>query len=213
MTKQPAILPNTRYLITPSLLNSWLYIWNCADNVREAVTDTISQEDKEYNAQLKAKDDFLNSLNRLRFEPNEYMIQGMEFEDDTQAGKTIASPIVDGGAWQVVGMKNETIDGMDFLLYGRLDVLKGGIVYDIKRVMRYSPQKYLKTTQHPFYLYLFPRAYKFTYLVYDGKALHSESYYRDEVVDILAVIKNFIEWLKQNDLLEIYKTKWKAKED
>ena len=214
MTKQQTYSPNdTRYLITPSLLNAWLYIWNCADNVREAQSDATSFEDKVLEARNKAKEDFINTLNRLRFEPNEYMIQGMQFEDDTQAGKTIVSPIVEGGAWQIVGMKNETINGMHFLLYGRLDVLKGGVVYDIKRAMRYSPPKYAKTAQHPFYLHLFKRAYKFTYLVFDGKELHTETYYPDEVVDILALINNFIEWLKQNELLEIYKTKWKAKED
>ena len=44
--KKQATVSSERYLITPSLLNSWAYIWNCDENANE-----------------KALQDFLKTLN------------------------------------------------------------------------------------------------------------------------------------------------------
>ena len=202
---------NETYLITPSLLNSWAYIWESANSVKESENDTISLEDKKSEAQEKAMQDFLKTLNRIPSEPNEYMLAGIEFEKECYEGKTCISPIIQGGCYQIVGKKNVTIDGMNFLMYGRLDVLKGGTIYDIKRIWKYSLQKYKWSTQHGFYLDLFSRANKFEYLAYDGNKLHREVYYRDECKPTTEVIKEFIQWLKENDLLDVYKEKWKSK--
>lgn len=210
MTKK-AIASNKRYLITPSLLNSWAYIWTCADGVKEADGDKICLEDKKADAQEKALLDFLKTLNREPIEDNFFMRQGREFEDACYRGETCVSPIIKGGAYQIVGKKNVTIDGVNFLMYGRLDVLKGGIIYDIKRVARYSPQKYLKSFQHGFYFELFDEAYEFEYLVYDGKDLHIETYYRDQCADLHQVIREFMKWLSDNGLLETYFDKWVSK--
>lgn len=210
MTRK-AIASNKRYLITPSLLNSWGYIWNCVDNVKEAESDKICLEDKKSEAQEKALQDFLRTLNREPIEPNFFMKQGIEFEDECYKGHTCVSPIIKGGAYQIVGTKDVTIDGINFVMYGRLDVLKGGIIYDIKRVMKYAPQKYLKSYQHGFYLELFENAYEFKYLVYDGKDLHTETYYRDQCVSMKEVISMFIKWLRDNKLLDIYLDKWVSK--
>lgn len=210
MTRK-AIASNKRYLITPSLLNSWAYIWTCVDNVKEAESDKICLEDKKSEAQEKALQDFLKTLNREPIEPNIYMKQGIEFEDACYRGETCVSPIIEGGAYQIVGTKEMTVGGINFLLYGRLDVLKGGTIYDIKRVMRYAPQKYLKSYQHGCYFELFPNAYRFTYLVFDGKDLHKETYYPDQCVSIEEVIREFIAWLDKNDLLEIFFEKWVSK--
>ena len=146
MTRK-ATASNRRYLITPSLLNSWAYIWTCVDGVREAESDKVCLEDKKADAQEKALQDFLKTLNREPIEDNFFMRQGREFEDACYRGETCVSPIIKGGAYQIVGTKDITIDGIRFLMYGRLDVLKGGIIYDIKRVMKYVPQKYLKSYQ------------------------------------------------------------------
>ena len=210
MTKK-ATASNRRYLITPSLLNSWAYIWTCVDGVREAESDKVCLEDKKADAQEKALQDFLKTLNREPIEDNFFMKQGREFEDACYRGETCVSPIIKGGAYQIVGTKDVTIDGINFVMYGRLDVLKGGIIYDIKRVMKYAPQKYLKSYQHGFYFELFKEAYEFEYLVYDGKDLHIETYYRDQCVDLSQVIRNFIKWLGDYGLLEIYFDKWVSK--
>lgn len=198
-------------LITPSLINSWLYIWQCRDGVKEYEKDEMCLEDKKDKASEEAREEFLNYLNRLPSEPNEYMLRGIQFEQDCYDGKTEVSPIIEGGAFQIAGSKRVVVDGQPFLMYGRLDVLKGGTIYDIKRVSRYSLPKYAKSAQHRFYLDLFPRANKFTYLIYDGAKLHTETYYREQCVPTESLIHQFMSWLKANGLFEIYEEKWKAK--
>ena len=201
------------YLITPSLLNAWGNLWNCVEYVKESDNDEISLEDKQSLAREKAFEEFLNVLNRIPSEPNEYMQRGIDFEEQCYQGNTIISPIIENGAYQIVGKKILEVDGLKILLYGRLDVLKGSIIYDIKRVIRYSPQKYLKSYQHPTYLELFDNAKQFTYLVYDdSEKLHKETYYRDEVVNIKNVISQFLHWLVENELFEVYASKWKTKD-
>lgn len=209
MTKEQ--IASSKFLITPSLLNSWLYMWEGTRNVKETDKDTISLEDKQSEAFLKYKQDFINTLKRLPCEPNPYMIAGIEFEDECYKGKTCISPIIKGGAFQIVGTKNVVIDGMNFVMYGRLDVLKGGVIYDIKRIWKYSLPKYKWSSQHGFYLDLFTRANKFVYLAYDGNTLHKEIYYREDCRPTIEVIREFIRWLKDNDLFEVYVENWKSK--
>ena len=211
MTNKATVSSNS-YLITPSLLNSWANIWNCVDYVKESEKDEISIEDKQSLAREQAFDEFLNTLSRLPSEPNIYMQKGIDFEEECYKGNTVISPIIKDGAYQIAGKKRLKISGIDILLYGRLDVLKGGTIYDIKRVTKYAPQKYQKSYQHPVYLELFPDAKKFVYLVYDdNEKLHQETYYRDECVNVEGVIADFLQWLKDNDLFEIFVSKWKSR--
>lgn len=211
MIKHPIVSNDDSFLITPSLLNSWSNIWNCVDYVREAASDEICIEDKQSLAREKAYAEFLDVLNRLPIEPNEYMLKGIQFEEECYKGNTPVSPIIKDGAFQIVGKKIIKIDDLNILLYGRLDVLKGGVIYDIKRTMRYAPQKYIKSHQHPVYLELFPEAKKFVYLAFDDNStLHTETYFRDECEDVTGVIRDFLGWLESNNLLEIYLEKWKS---
>ena len=212
MIRKATVSSNDSFLITPSLLNSWANIWNCVDYVKESEKDEISLEDKQSIAREKAFSEFLDTLHRIPTEPNIYMQRGIDFEEECYKGNTIISPIIENGAYQIAGKKTLKVSGLNILLYGRLDVLKGGVIYDIKRVTNYSPQKYQKSYQHAVYLELFPDAKQFTYLVYDDKEkLHEETYYKDECVNIEGVIADFLNWLNENDLLEVYLMKWKSK--
>ena len=206
MTKTPT---SSVYRITPSLLNSWGYIYQASEFTREAQSDEICLEDKQALATEKALESFVKTLSRVKEPPTEAMQRGIDFEAECYAGNTCVSPIVEGGAFQIGCKKRINVDGMEFELYGILDVLKGGIIYDIKRVGRYNIQKYLHSYQHDFYLMLFPQAYQFTYLAYDGKQLHTETYYPHNPEDkIIQGIRSFIEFLKAHDLLDLYKEKW-----
>lgn len=201
------------YYLTATLLNSWGYIEECAKNVKESENDTICLEDKIEIARQNAFKDFLNTLNKVPCKPNEFMTRGIEFEKECYAGNnTCISPIIKGGLYQVKGYKWVEIEGMNILLYGVLDVLKGGVIYDIKRVSRYSTQKYLHSYQHGLYMDLFNNAYKFTYLAYDGTNLHQETYYREQYEPTINIAKRFINWLKENNLFKVYQEKWTAKE-
>ena len=206
MTKQ-----QTPLLVTPSLLNSWLYIWLSRDNVKESANDAICLEDKQDLAMQKAYDEFLGTLRREKTPPNENMLRGIQYEDDCYKGLTDASPIIKGGAFQIVGKKNVVVDNVAFLMYGRLDVLKNGIIYDIKRVTRYETQKYLHSAQHGFYLDLFQDASQFTYLAFDGNKLHQETYYRGQYKPTEAILSDFIQWLRENNLWDVYASLWASK--
>ena len=140
------------------------------------------------------------------------MLKGIQFEKDCYEGKNCISKIIAGGIYQMVGKKKVKVNGMNILMYGILDVLKGGTIYDIKRVSRYSIQKYLHSYQHGFYLDLFERANVFKYLAYDdNETLHIETYYRGQYQPTIEVISNFLNWLKDNNLLDLYKLNWKSK--
>ena len=201
------------FLITPSLLNSWGYIWTCREAVRESEDDQISIEDKRDLASEKAMQEFLKTLRREPIPDNEYMQRGREYEDATYRGETRASPYVEGGQFQISGTKKVVVGGIGFLMYGRLDCLKGGVIYDIKRVSRYAPQKYRRSYQHGFYLELFPNAYEFDYLVDDGNALHTETYFREQCVPTEKAIADFVRWLRAENLLDLYFEKWEARND
>jgi hypothetical protein len=200
-----------RHLVTPSLLNSWKYVYES----RRILAASRGDWDEETMdaAEERAMADFRKALSREREAPSPAMLRGMEYEDATYRGETDCSPIVEGGAFQIVGTKKATVMGEDYLLYGRLDCLKCGMVYDIKRVSHYEAGKYKWSAQHGFYLTLFPEAWGFEYLAFDGKRLHRERYWRDECRPTEAEIAEFAAWLKLNGLWAEYEDKWKSRED
>ncbi len=200
-----------RLLITPTLLNSWQRIWDAPLSVREREADTVCIEDRRGEAAEKAKQEFLATLRREPIPDNEFMAEGRRFEQACYDGETEFSPIIEGGQFQAVGSRETLIAGQPYLLYGRLDVLKGGVIYDIKRVVRYSPGKYRTSHQHGIYLALFPEAKRFEYLIWDGAKAHVEAYLPCECRDEMAAIADFARWLKANGLWETYEANWKCK--
>ena len=203
-----------RYLITHSLLSSWLYSMKSSP-----YEDATSERD--------AYQEFLQVLRREPTQTTEAMQNGIDFEDlvtaivnNDQAG-TQRNPkwfdcayeiaqIVKGGVLQCRTRKIITIDGMEFVLYGRLDALKAGIVYDIKFSKSYDRGKYFDSTQHPTYLEIVDEAEEFIYLVSNGSAVWKERYRRDETPDIKPIISSFLDYLKQSGLMQIYKEHWLA---
>lgn len=200
-----------RYLMTHSLLSSWLYMMK--DNPYE---DATTERDP--------AEEFMASLRREPTPTTEAMQKGIDFEDlvtsivdgegDTEsnwysAAAKVASR-VRGGVLQYKAKREITVSGMTFLLYGRLDALKAGTVYDIKFSAGYERGKYLHSTQHPTYLHLIPDAYRFVYLVSNGSEVWEEEYRRDETPDIIPIIEDFVNFLTENDLMEIYKEHWGA---
>lgn len=185
-------------LITATLLNSWKYLFN--NQAGEESQETL------YN-------DFLKVLKREPTETTPAMALGNEFEKECYEGKVEGiSEIIKGGAFQLSASKIETIGNYNFLLYGRIDVLKNGVIYDIKRVGKYSDvQKYYTSVQHVMYLKLIPQAKEFKYLISDGECIYTETYDRNDIIEpIETIIINFVNWLKRNDLFDLYVEKWGA---
>ena len=204
-----------RYLMTHSLLYSWLFA--VKGNPHET-----AESDRDYYAE------FLTTLRREPTPTTEAMQKGIDFEDlvtaivndDFDAMQRYddkwldaaykVADVVSGGVLQYRAKKESQVAGMTCLLYGRLDALKDGEIIDIKFSSSYERGKYVGSTQHPTYLELVPQASRFTYIVTNGTEVWKEPYRRDETPEIAPIIADFVSWLDANDLMDTYKEKWLA---
>ena len=203
-----------RFLITHSLLSSWLHA------IKEDPYEDATTERDNYA-------EFLDVLNRVQTPPTEAMQNGLDFEElvtsiangaDYQADRehrwydaaSKVAGIVRGGQFQLKAKKYVTVNGIDFLMYGRLDVLKAGTIYDIKFTKNYDRGKYFGSTQHPLYLDLIHEVGRFTYLISNGTDVWMETYTREETRSIYPAISDFTDWITAQGLFPIYAEKWEA---
>lgn len=198
-----------RYLMTHSLLSSWLY----------AMKSSI------YESERDPYEEFLKVLRREPTETTDAMRNGLEFEDmvtkiangecaDEEhkwyGAACKAAGYVRGGVDQYKAKCEMQISDLNILLYGRIDFLKAGTVIDTKFSKSYERGKYFDSTQHPVYLRLIPDAEEFMYLISNGVDVWTEVYRRDETQPIEPIIADFFAFLSSNDLLDIYKKHWIA---
>lgn len=161
-------------------------------------------------------EDFIITLNKEYSEDTESILKGKAFEKYMQENykETL------NGAYQVKVSKEHG----DYLLYGIVDCLKGGIIYDYKYTKNYDVGKFFNNHQTLMYLEMIPEASKMVYLItnkfedeeLDGQLVVSdifrEEYTKDmfpETID--SILYKFENWLKQYGLWEIYTEKWKCK--
>lgn len=202
------------YMITHSLLSAWLR------SISENPYDDATQEDS-------SKEEFLRVLRREPTPTTEAMQNGIDFEDMVtaltqgrptdpkkaawlEAAQKVAE-IVHGGQLQYAAKQYVQAYGTEIMLYGRLDALKAGHIYDIKFSKSYERGKYYDSTQHPMYLQLIPEALDFTYLVSNGTDLWTECYRREEPAPIMYTVNNFLSWLYTMGLMQLYQEKWLAR--
>lgn len=217
----------TRYLITPTLLNSFQYY----------IQD-------EYKSPADSRADFLKTLSREKFEPNENMQKGIDFEDAVQqycvdkfepANRIIThidndeqeeinewddyskcviacGRIVKGGLWQQSCKKDLRVGNQEFLLYGKCDVIKRDTIYDIKFTSNYELGKFIDSSQHLIYLYCLDLP-KFQYLVSDGNDYWREDYHNHAGIEneIKSKISDFMGYLENDqEAKQIYLSKWES---
>ena len=118
------------YLITQSLISSWSYAHDCREGCEE---DAFS--------------DFMNALNRVPKETTPEMQNGIDFENEVYAeasgvrraphpkwesGIQTVAKVIRGGQFQVREQRLLTVCGKELLVYGVLDALKAGEIYDVK---------------------------------------------------------------------------------
>lgn len=197
-----------RFLITQSLISSWLWSYKLETGY----------------------EDFLKTLRREPIQQNKAMLEGIRFENVLNAtlkGAEIGidhewyKPIMElyptlvGSQQQVSASRDVTVDGIPFVLYGKLDFLKAGIIYDSKYSPRYPSKgninNYLDSPQHPMYFALVPEAREFQYKICDGKYIYTETYRPDEIEPIERTIKHFMDFLDKQDLVKTYCDNWKSK--
>ena len=203
-----------KYLITPSVLNSYQYYIN-----------------DEFKSPADSRADFLKTLSREKFEPNEAMQKGIDFEGHiNQLTNNLPSTfndknkeyiscvidianIVNGGLWQQTCKKELQVGNKEFLLYGKMDVIKRDTVYDIKFTGNYEIGKFLNSAQHLIYLYCTGLP-KFQYLISDGKDYWIEDYHNhiDIENEIKSKISDFLGYLENDkEAKEMFETKWESK--
>lgn len=200
-------------LITQSLLAAWGRTFDCREGMEE-----------------EAEASFLRILRREPSPPTEAMSKGLQFEAAVYAdmkgayehthpawesGIRAVSTRLRGCQTQVRASRQIDVEGTRFLVYGVLDALRAGVIYDVKFLTRSFGSaelagKYLTSPQHPAYFWLVPEAYRFEYLVSDGADLYVESYDRDQTRPISDFIVDFARALKEQGLWAEYERRWTA---
>lgn len=197
--------------ITKTLLDSWAYMCDHS------------------NGEPEKRDEFITLLKREQTPPNEAQQAGLDFENlvmrlsngeqidptvKNYAGAKKIAEIVQGGQWQVHVDTDITVDGREFWLHGFCDVVKAGMIYDVKFKTKSFGSldlwgSYRHSSQHSAYLRCLPEAYGFLYLVSDGEDLYTEGYDRKNSRPIEEIIHEFLEWLKtEPELLQMYNERW-----
>jgi len=134
----------------------------------------------------KTKQDFLDTLNKVKFEPTPAMQAGIDFENEVEKytlgdSETKSECVIEfgelliGSIWQEKVRRELKIGEFDLLLYGRTDAIKRNTVYDVKFTKNYTVGKFESSIQHWLYLYC-SRLKEFEYLVSNGKANYVEFY-------------------------------------
>lgn len=221
-----------RYLITQSLLSAWLYCFNCHEDYAEeamaSFLDTLNRVPSEQNEAMKAGSDFealVYGIADGMEGPQQIMLPGVnpvsgEAYEGTKLPKNYEGAVkvaeyVAGGQYQVKLQRELQTCGMTFLVYGILDCLKAGEIFDIKfKTKSFGSLElagsYLESPQHSAYFYICPEAYKFTYLVSDGADLYTEEYTPEMTRPIEEIISDFVQFLNDTNNLSTYKEKWLA---
>ena len=120
------------------------------------------------------------------------------------------SRIVKDGLWQQTCKKDLHIGNKEFLLYGKMDVVKRDTVYDIKFTSNYELGKFLDSAQHLIYLYCTGLP-KFQYLISDGEDFWIEDYDNHANIEneIKGKISDFLGYLENDkEAKEMFETKW-----
>ncbi|MCH5186806.1 MAG: hypothetical protein J1F63_00280 [Oscillospiraceae bacterium] len=202
------------YLITQTLIGSWNYMHSCREE-----------------CQKDAYNDFLRTLNRIPQETTPAMQNGIDFENEVykaaagisrtahpkwESGINAVAAIIKGAPVQVKAQRELTIGSMDLLVYGIMDAIKAGKIYDVKFSNKSFSSvdlagKYLDSPQHPTYFYLEPEAQEFQYLVSDGVDLYTEVYTRGNSRPFKEIAEEFLSSLDAMNLLDAYKENWEAR--
>lgn len=201
-------------LITQSLISSWDYAMNsreeCQEEAYQSFLDTLHKIPKEQTPEM---------LNGILFEDEVYRAARSEPRDaheKWEAGIQSVASIVRGAPFQIRLSRHLRVSGEDLLVYGVLDSMKAGTIYDVKFLNKSFGSadlagKYLDSPQHPAYLFLAPEALDFVYLVSDGKDLYTERYTRKNTRPFSEIAAEFLDFLRAANLFDTYKELWSAK--
>ena len=188
------------YKVSASLINSYLNMKTGKyDNSTEQFLDTLKRIPLPESYALKRGNAFEEAVTKFRSEPFYDTVK----KCDKQVPIKKDIPMPD--------------EEFDIRLVGYIDFASKDrkIIYDTKRVNNWNDEKYDFSVQHDFYLWAVPESKQFFYLVGSGPKWVSDEYYEVEYGKspheelekrCLDIIYEFINYLKNNNLLETYKT-------
>lgn len=199
-----------RYKITQSLLSAWQYMYKAGGDTESMNTflSTLKREKEETTEAMQKGIDFENEVYQLAKDPHQ--------SGSFRRGAVELAHILKGAQIQVKCQRGLELDGMNFLVYGILDGLKEGVIYDVKYKTKSFgsidlPGAYFDSPQHPTYFYLVPEARRFSYLVSDGEDVYIENYTPEETRPIEELISQFKTFLYSTGLIATYKEFWAVK--
>ncbi len=223
------------FLITQSLIGSWNYMMNCREEYQETAyndfLNTLNRIPKETTPEMQNGIDFENLVYALAkgaktcgympatdpsiWEPQDGLVPFDVKDHKWYRGARAVATIIKGASVQVKAQRELTLGSMSFLVYGILDALKAGVIYDVKFSNKGFGSadlagKYLDSPQHPTYFYLIPEAREFNYLVSDGVDVYTETYTPSITRPFKEIVEDFITSLEAMHLLDTYKEKWAA---
>lgn len=193
-----------KFRITQTLLSNWLWSYKTEDGYQKFL-DCLSRKKTPQTKQMLDGIHFENCINSV--------LDGAYIPDDHQWFYPIMeiTDLLAKSQKQVNLFREIVVNDVPFLLHGVLDFLKEGVIYDTKFSKTYKVGKYKNSPQTPMYFALVPEAYQFTYVICDGKWVYKESYRPDEVVPIETTIQQFMDFLEQRNLIQIYCENWKVR--
>ena len=198
-----------RYLLTQSLLSSWQYGMDTGD--LSEFGEALRRIPKEQTEAMRKGDEW-ESL----------VVYAMDHDQNPGISKSwwecaqyVAAETA-GASLQVSLYEQVEVDGMAFLLHGKLDALLAGEIIDYKYKEGYTKYPYRldqfkDSPQTPMYFALCPEAFRFKYLIFDGNDVYREEYTRNDVPTIETFIRGFVRFLNASGLMNEYKAYWEAK--
>lgn len=192
------------YKISATLINSYLNMRSkrYPDSDQQFI-DMLKRIPLKDSYALKRGNDFEKAVWKYSYEPFHEIVKSC----DTQVFVEKEIPLSE--------------EDFDLKLVGFIDFATKDrkIIYDTKRVNKWSDEKYDSSVQHDFYLWAIPESERFFYLVGSGLKWKSDEYFEVEYgrptpkeleKRCLDVINDFINYLKNNDLMDIYKKHYDA---
>lgn len=227
----------SKYLITPTLISAYQYYINDefkspADS-RADFFKTLSREKFEPSEAMQKGIDFEA---KVQFLTTDITVDDLRHFYKEKVGETVInhkltiedainwlkqqpefliSQVVENGLWQQTCKKSLQVGNKEFLLYGKMDVVKRDTVYDIKFTSNYELGKFLDSSQHLIYLYCTGLP-KFQYLISDGEDYWIEDYYNHANIEneIKSKISDLLGYLENDkEAKEMFETKWISKQN
>lgn len=211
----------TRYLLTPSLYDSYRYYVSTEFKTTEEFLQTMRNERSETKSANMLKGIYFEDIVQCITEGKDYdSVLDKADQDGIGFNKSFldcaheVAEEVWGCHWQSKLSKEIEINGQTYLLYGRSDCELAPWVKDIKYTGNYDIGKFRESIQHLMYMYLSGLPH-FRYVIcQNGTAVYHEDYHWDAESEALlsGKLKGMLEYIHGiPQFSELFLEHWQTK--